>query len=210
MGTVKKIGDTYYVEFEARGLKYQQIAGTDEKAAWALLANIEAKIRGGEMGAVVRDAPLAVYFRDLDQYIQRTYPPSTARRLRSAAGHFQGFLKDKYPQNERLSQVTPKLIEEYKFFLLKSGRPVKPWIINFTLLLLRETFEYAVKTGHLNDNPTLHIKLIDDRRVYNKRNKKVEDVLRKGVSVFRLAQMLKMRDVLRAMPFFPFIKDPLV
>ena len=44
MGEIKKIGEEYYIEFYARGLKYQQQAGTDKRQAEELLRNIEEKI----------------------------------------------------------------------------------------------------------------------------------------------------------------------
>lgn len=208
MGTIKKIGDIFYVEFEARGLKYQQIAGPDEKAAQALLETIESKLRGGELNTVVRDAPVPLFFQDFCEYIGKQYSIATVQRLDQAALHLADYLKMKNGGVQHMSQLTPKVLEDYKFFLLRE-KQVVAWQINFTLLLLREMFEYAIKMGYLNDNPTLHIRPVEDRRVYKRRDEQVEDFLRKGISIFRLQQAMNWGDVLRAMPYYPFLKNPL-
>ena len=39
MGTIKKIGDNYFIEFVARGLKYQRNGGTDKKEALKQVEN---------------------------------------------------------------------------------------------------------------------------------------------------------------------------
>jgi integrase len=59
-----------------------------------------------------------------------------------------------------VSQVTPRVIENYKTFGQERD-PLNPKILNLTLLLLREILEYGIKTGYINDNPTLHIRLLD-------------------------------------------------
>ena len=164
MGTVRKIGEEYYIEFEARGLKYQQKAGRDEASAWKLLETTEAKIRHGEMSVIVRDVDIDIFIRDFVENIQPSYPPATVRRFHSALDHFKNFLARSSADFKTLSRLTPRVIEDYKNDLLRSGRlhdrPLKPKVINLTLLLLREFFEYAIKLGYLNDNPTLHIRLL--------------------------------------------------
>ena len=209
MGNVLKIGDRFYIEFEARGLKYQQMAGDSEEQAWALLESIEVKIRQGEMAVFTRDVPIPVFIKDFSEFALETYPPKTAARLRAASDHFVISLAENYPSAVVLSHITPKVIEDYKFVLLRGGN--KPWVINFTLLLLREMFQYSIKLGYLNDNPTLHISFIPDTRklsVKDKNNKGVQEFLAKGVTLFRLAQLLEFSDVLKAMRFYPYLRHP--
>jgi len=161
MGTIRKSGNEYYIEFEARGLKYQQKAGTDKQKAEALLTEVEAKIRKGEMDAVVRDADTFLFLEDYLREAAGRFDPRSARRVRAAVAHFSGFLRDHFPKIERLSEVTPKIIEAYKTQLARQPAPrVKPHTINLTLFLLRDMMDFAVKTGYLNDNPTLHIRLV--------------------------------------------------
>ena len=64
MGTVRKIGDEYYIEFDARGLTYQRNGGKDKKAATQLLKTIEDKIRKGEMSTVIVDVKAGDFFNN--------------------------------------------------------------------------------------------------------------------------------------------------
>jgi site-specific recombinase XerD len=165
MGTVRKIGDEYYIEFFTRGLLYQQKAGKDRRAAERLLRDIEGKIQKGEMGIVVRDVEIDIF---LKTFLERTRPghtPRTHARYVSVAGHFKSFCGGVLSEDSKLSCITPGIIEGYRAFLLegrciKTGRPVKPKVINFTLYLLRDIFDFAIKLGFLNDNPTRHVRLL--------------------------------------------------
>ncbi len=170
MGTVRKIGNEYYIEFEARGLRYQQKAGPDEEAAWQLLHEVESKIRQGEMGIIVRDIDTDIFFQDFLEYAQQQHTPKTASRYQSTINHFTQFLKREQPLVVKLSGITPAVIEQYKIYLLNlshnTGSSLKPKIINLTIFLLGDLFEYAIKLGYLNDNPTLHTRLV---RIPNQR-----------------------------------------
>ena len=44
MGTVRKIGNEYYIEFYARGLLYQQKAGQQKEVAEQMLKEVEEKM----------------------------------------------------------------------------------------------------------------------------------------------------------------------
>jgi site-specific recombinase XerD len=164
MGTVRRVGEDYYIEFEARGLKYQQKAGRDEQAAWRLLTEVEGKIRQGEMGILVRDVEYPIFFKDfLDQLIDEHSLP-TRKRYDAALKHFQDYLKGRKTGMEKLSQITPKVLEDYRHDLYQSAET--RWgshtslLVNLTIVLLRDVFDYAIKTGFLNDNPLLHIRLM--------------------------------------------------
>jgi site-specific recombinase XerD len=164
MGTIKKIGQEYYIEFEARGLKYQQKAGTEEGAARRLLEEVEGKIKKGEMGAITRDVDADIFFNDFLQFAKQQHTPPTLKRFKSLLAHFQEFLKTAYPQLVKLSQLTPIVLEQYKIYLSKDTRmPVRAAnrekAVNLSFFLLYEICQYAIKIGHLNDNPTLHIRL---------------------------------------------------
>lgn len=168
MGTVRKMGQEYFIEFEARGLKYQQKAGADEPAAWKLLSEIEEKIACGEVGIVVRDVLVPAFLEDFLSTAATRYPAQTMNRFKSTANHFQEFLETQFRHVEVLSQITPKIVEAYKAQLRKASRrnefPPNPKVINLTLLLLREIFEHGIRLGFLNDNPGLHVDFLSDWR----------------------------------------------
>jgi len=175
MGTVHKIGNDYFIEFYARGLKYQQKAGPNRKVAQKALAEIEAKIARGEASLIVRDVDIDIFLSDFLTYCQTQHTPKTIRRFQTLRKHFLSFLKDKIPAVVTMSHVTPSIIERYKFFLenRRAGTKVQgnSSIINLTIILLREIFAYAIKLGYLNDDPSLHIQFVSTEK-----EKKVEVV----------------------------------
>lgn len=165
MGKIHQIGDEYYIEFHARGLLYQQKAGRDLKKAEELLRSTEEKIAKGELQAIVRDIDLDIFSTEFLNHARAQYHPATVRRLQSAIENFTAFIQAHSPQVKKLSQVTPRVIEDYKSHGIKKRQAVpgtlNPKIVNFTLLLLREILEYGIKTGFINDNPTLHVRLLE-------------------------------------------------
>ena len=158
MGTVRKIGECYYIEFIARGLLYQRKGGPDKKAAERLLEEVEGKIAKGEMEAIVRDVDRDVFFKTFLEHVRREQTDKTYARHETLVHHFQEFCSKELSSQSKLSSVTPRLIEDYRAQLISEG---KPRLINFTLLLLKDVLDFAIKLGYLNDNPTLHIQWVD-------------------------------------------------
>lgn len=166
MGSVKKIGSTYVIEFLARGLRYQQKAGPDKKKAEELLQSIEEKIAKGEMALMVRDLDYDIFFHDFLKALPQEFPPKTVARFRRAVRYFENFLRSDCKDAVRLSHITPRVMEQYRAFLLKAPKEKSPQAaaksVNLTLFLLRHVFDGAIKMGHLNDNPLLHTRFVAD------------------------------------------------
>jgi len=199
MGIIRKIGDEYFIEFFARGLKYQQKIGPDQTLAEEALRDIEAQIARGEALAVVREIDLAVFFKQFFVYARDEFGFKTANRFMEVTTHFNAFLKRQYPDIHQLSEITPSIFEAYKMHLMSSTRPV---LVNFTILLLREMMEYGIKLGFINDNPTLHIHLLQwpaRNRPVTKRYELVRDLFAKGASLGRICKLLSFSDIARIM-----------
>ena len=163
MGQIHKIGDEYYIEFTARGLIYQQKAGSDVVKAQELLAAIEEKIANGELQTIVRDVDLDVFFVNFLKSAIQQYHSLTIKRLKSAIIHFENYIRLHYGGVNKISQITPRIMEEYKLYAMNgcsNNRPYNPKIINLTLLLLRDVFEYGLKDGLINNNPVLYVVLL--------------------------------------------------
>lgn len=165
MGQIHRTGEEYYIEFTARGLLYQQKAGKDFKKAQELLLSIEEKIANGELQAVSRDLDLDIFYVEFLKYAKTQNHPLTLRRLSAAVEHFGEYIRTHKPDVIKLSQVPPRVIEDYKTFGIQQRKDLmdalNPKVINLTLMLVREMFEYGIKTGFINDNPTLHVRLLD-------------------------------------------------
>ena len=71
-----------------------------------------------------------------------------------------------------------------------------------TLLLLREIMEHGIRTGFINDNPTVHVHLLPMqafKRSLTARGKKVGELLAKGVGLGKIGAVMKFLDVARIM-----------
>lgn len=162
MGEVKKIGDEYFIEFFARGLKYQQKIGRQKEKAEAALREVEEKIAKGEASVVVRDVDYDIFFADFLDSITHQHTPKTRVRFEALIRHFTQFLTHHHPTIKMVSHITPRTIELYKAHLneeLAARGKFNQNLVNLSLILLREVFQYSIKLGYLNDNPTLHIRL---------------------------------------------------
>ncbi len=215
MGEIRKVGDTYYVEFCARGLMYSQVAGTDLAAARALLESIEKKIAAGEALTIVRDIDLLAFFDQFMDFIRQGYDSRTVRRFESLAGHFQQFVQQRktalgrsHPETSagfgmvsKLSQVTPGVVEAYKAYLVQTA---KPRLVNFSILLLREIMEHGIKLGFINDNPTVHVRLLPwtARHLRQGQNhRRAESLLAQPVSLLKVYALLGLRDIAQIMHY---------
>ncbi len=202
MGQVRQINGTYYIEFYARGLLYSQIAGDDPEEAQRLLARIEATIAGGEALTIVRHIELVDFFQCFLEESRKLYPASkTPERFTSVIRHFSDFLSQDFPQMHQLAQLTPAIIESYKIFLAKTQQPK---IVNLTDLLLKDVLEFGIKLGFINDNPTLHLRLLPwpkvDRKL-TKRYAQAEQLLSQGIGLAKLTLLLNMSDVSKTIYF---------
>jgi len=167
MGNVRKIGDEYYIEFYAKGLLYQQKAGPDKAKAKKLLRDTEQRIEQGEMRTIERDVDVDVFFQKFEEEHRRVHPPLSWARYEKILSGFQSFLKKKCPQVEKLSQITPPVMEQHREYLLTHVPKVLPDEINLNILLIRDALEYGIKLGYINDNPTLHTRFVATSRLIN-------------------------------------------
>ena len=180
MGNIRKIKEDYYIEFYARGLLYQQKVGRDAVAAERVLKEVEEKIVRGELMTIVREIHVESFFSDYLAQAVSQCSPATFRRIQSTAQHFQEFLKVYRVEITNIFQITPAVVEQYRSFLLKnlakSGVDFNGKIVTLTILLLREILEYGIKTGFINDNPTIHIRLLKASKSHSRLNLSAEDV----------------------------------
>jgi len=206
MGQIRKINDVYYIEFHARGLLYSQVAGSNLEEAKNLLLQVEEKIAGGEALTITRYIDLAPFFERFQSEVRTRHSPQSVKRYAAVINHFSGFLNDNFPQVHQLAQLTPAIIESYKVYLSKTQR-VK--IVNFTILLIRDILEYGIKLGFINDNPSLHVRLLPWPKSFGQRQtaryNQVKQLLSKGIGLGKLAQVLGLSDVAQVLYYADLI-----
>src|SRR5208282_660423 len=130
---------------------------------------------------------------------QYSFSPRTVDRFTATIKHFSSFLEENFPQVRQLAQLTPAIIESYKVYLVKTQK-IK--IVNLTILLTRDILEFGIKLGFLNDNPSLHVRLLPWPKVPERRTtaryELARKLLPKGVGLGKMAQLLKLPDISRA------------
>ncbi len=206
MGQIRKINDVYYIEFYARGLLYSQLAGDDIEEAQKLLERVEKKIAGGEALTIARHIDLPDFFERFLAEARGQHGPKSTARFDSTIKHFSTFLAKDFPQVLQLAQLTPAIIESYKAYLTKTQ---KAKIVNLTILLVRDILEFGIKLGFINDNPSLHVRLLPwPKAMARKPTARYEiarQLLPKATGLGKLAQLLKLPDISRAMYYADLI-----
>lgn len=202
MGQIRKINDLYYIDFIARGLLYSQVAGHSLEGAQKLLAQVEEKIAGGEALTITRLIDLPDFFERFLSDASLQYPSPTIKRFAGTIKHFSGFLNRDLPQITQLAQLTPAIIESYKVYLI---REQKPKAVNLAILLLREVLEFGIKLRFINDNPSLHVRLLPwpktSPRKSTARYDLARQLLSQGTGLGKLSQLLKLTDIAQAIYF---------
>jgi len=168
MGEIKKIEDEYYVEFVARGLTYQQRGGKSKKEAQKLLKDIEAKIAQGELGTLDHDVDVDIFLKTFLEYAKKEHSAQTYLRFIQCIKYFEEFLNKETDSVVKLSDLTPRIIEQFICFLKDHAdfkeRDSNTTAINLQIYLMREILQHGITLGNINDNPTLHVVFLKGRQ----------------------------------------------
>lgn len=157
----RKKRKTYYIDFTVDGVRYRKKIGPSKTIA--LRALKEAPRNLEPVVAVEPQSQLAVekFFELFDDYSVVNHASASRVRYRNILDNFRRFLREKR-LNLTLSQLSPRLFEEYKIFRRKTplnkGILAKTNTVNMELKSLRSILNLAVKWGYLTNNPTTGIK----------------------------------------------------
>ena len=202
MGQIRKINDVYYIEFYARGLLYSQVAGDNYGDAQKLLDSVEKKIASGEALTIARYIEIADFAERFLTEAKKSYSLKTVNRFSMALKHLNIFLSHDFSNIHQLDQLTPAIMESYKAHLLNSNKPI---VVNFTILLIREILEYGIKLGFINDNPSLHVRLLpwpkSPERKHGFRYEQAKKLFHQGIGIGKVAQLLRLSDIAKIIYF---------
>jgi len=157
MGTIRKRGNTYYIDFYVNGKRYRRAVGKNKKDAIEALRAIEGEIARGKFNLPPKKR---ISFKEFAQFWLETYSkvknkPRTYKvneqRLRT---HLLPYFGDK-----SLDSITPLMIEE---FISKKKSQIKPATINRCLALLSKIFNDAVRWGYLVNNPMKQVSKLNE------------------------------------------------
>lgn len=139
-------GKTYYLDFYVDGQRKRESAGFSKKVAEVLAAKRIAEIAEGKY-LDVRKSKKTKFAEFCNEYLEK-YAKVNKRswtRDRTSINVLRPFFG-----NRRLSQITPRLIEDYKIHREKS---VCKATVNRELACLRRIFSIAMDWGKASDTP---------------------------------------------------------
>jgi len=157
MATIRRIAKSWWIDYRIDGKRHRKRIGRSKRIAQLALADIEVKIAKRRAGFLVIDKKLSDYISQFISYVRVHSKPLTTKRYSQIIEHLSNFLNILEDPPNRLSQITPPIIEQYKLYRLEL---VKPQTINFELTLLHRFFGYAMEMKYIQENPTQKIKKI--------------------------------------------------
>ncbi len=148
---------TWYADYTYQGRRYRKKIGPSKKLAELALADIELRIMRGELNLSMTEVKLNDFLKEFDEFSKVNHAQSSYVRYKNIFANFEQFLEMRN-QSMNLSQLTPKLFEEYKVWRrttpLNKGIIAKSNTVNMELKTLRTLMNYAIKWEYLKVNPT--------------------------------------------------------
>lgn len=156
MATLRqKKNGIYFADYHINGKRMRRCLGTSKRIAELAVKDIEVKIAKGQLDFERKDEDLINLFNQYRAYSKTNHSPATQKRYTAVIDHFKTFLED-YPHITKISQLDPKLFENYKTWRVEEEAHNKT--INFELQTLRAIFALAKTWGYIKENPTDGIK----------------------------------------------------
>lgn len=165
----KKGKRTWYADYSYLGRRHRKKVGPSKKLAELALADIELQIARGELNLLQTEINFNDFVKEYDEFSKVNHKPASYVRYKNIIANFEKFLKFR-GQSINLSQLKPKLFEDYKIWRrttpLNKGIIAKSNTVNMELKTLRTLMNYAIKWEYLKVNPTRGVnklKVIDSK-----------------------------------------------
>ena len=157
MASIFKRGDTYYVSYYVDGKRKKKAIGKSKKVAEIAVKNIEVKLAKNEIGIVDRDKDIRRFVEEYLVYAASNKAKKTFKRDKLILNrNFLSFI-----EVNKLSKVTPQMIENYKTGRLKV---VKEGTVNRELIIIKAMFNKAIEWGYLDKSPVERVKKFKIRK----------------------------------------------
>ncbi|MFQ6031488.1 MAG: tyrosine-type recombinase/integrase [Candidatus Zixiibacteriota bacterium] len=178
MARIYKRGSIWYIDYIVNGERVRKSVGKSKRVAELTLKDVEVKLSKGELGTVKDDHPISDFFQEYLVFSKTNHSHKTFIRYKAIIDHFLWFL-DQHPRIRTLSDLKPKLFEDYKTwrrtqYVMPNGQPIslqkpipktaklgaKSNTINMEVKVLRTIFNEAIKWEYLKENPTKDVKML--------------------------------------------------
>ena len=108
MGSIRRRGKIWYVDYRADGRRFKKRIGPSKKLAELALKEIEVNVAKNELGFLPKDSDLEKLFREFLKYSSDNNSPATCKRYRAIIDNFTRYLK-KFPHIKKISQLENKI-----------------------------------------------------------------------------------------------------
>ena len=150
MGSIRKRGRVWYVDYRANGRRVKKRIGASKHVAELALKDIEVRMAKGDLGFLPKDSDLEKLFQQFQKYSITNHSPATVKRYRAIIDNFKAYLGTS-PHIKKISQLDTKFFDDYKSYRKDNG--ANPKTINMELATLKMIFSQAIKWGLANENP---------------------------------------------------------
>jgi len=157
MASIYKRGQQWWIAYKVDRKRIQKSLGRYKAIAELAKKDIEVQLAKQKVGLSVVDKSLSDYIPLFLSHIRLHTKPSTAKRYVQITGHLSEFINTLEDPPSKLSQITPVIIEQYKFYRIEL---VKPQTVNYELPCLHHFFRYACEMKYIRENPCQSIKKI--------------------------------------------------
>lgn len=163
MGSIRKRGKTWYIDYRINGKRYQKAIGKSKQIAELALKDIEVKIAMKRAGFPTQ-YKISDWKEQFLKYIQAHLRPRTIERYKESLTWFFQFLERLPDPPVYLSDITPQIIEDFKLERLER---VKRKTVNNDLSTIRRFLNLAIQRGYLNENPIRKVEFLklSDRKL---------------------------------------------
>jgi integrase len=150
-------GAYWYLDYAVDGRRVRKRVGKSKRLAELALADVQVKIERKEIGFQAKDKNLSDFITEYLEYAKTNKSHGSYVRNEIVLRTFKSFAKI-----ERLSSVTPRLIEDYKSFRLEGG--TKASTINTELNTIKAALNRGLTLGYLSQNPCREVKKLKTAR----------------------------------------------
>jgi len=160
MGVIFKRKDSPYwwLAYSARGRRIRESSGTSSKTlAKEILCQKESEALFSGKSKIWIKKPIDQFIKDYLEWIKTNKRPHTLRSYATILKTFSAFLKD-YPSIKTISDITPKLLEDYKQYRLSQ---VKTCTIKNHVIALKAFLNKAVEWNYISENPAKNLKPVE-------------------------------------------------
>ncbi|MCP4651899.1 MAG: tyrosine-type recombinase/integrase [Candidatus Omnitrophica bacterium] len=164
MGTLRKRGNNWHIDYRAYGQRYRECIGTSRKLAQDVLRKRMVEIAEGKF--LDKKKKFTIKFEEFASNYVEVYSKHNKKSWKDDVSRIS--VLGRTFNGMPLHKITPLMVEEYK---AKRVKEVKPATVNRELACLKHMFTKAVAWNKAEDNPVKKVKLFKEN---NKRLRYLE------------------------------------